>query len=97
MVLASIIHNFNFDIDNNTATKKFLALYNRTTLSRVRMAKFLQDNFSNELILSCNAKLETFYHYKMHMHPDKDDLVNWIKNTPENINLPLYSRLLFIT
>ena len=97
MILASIIHNFNFDIDNNTATKKFLALYNRTTLSRVRMAKFLQDNFSNELILSCNARLETFYHYKMHMQPDKDDLVNWIKNNAGSIQDVNYHSILETT
>ncbi len=80
MALSSMIHKFDSIIDNENATKKFLALYNRTSLSRMRMAKFLQDNFGNDLILSCNSTLHSFYQCNMYSKPsDGKDLENWIK------------------
>jgi hypothetical protein len=81
MAMSSMIRDFNFSIDNENATKKFLALYNRISASRVRMAKFLQDNFSNDLILSCNSTLDAFYQYNTYMNlPDEKDLENWIRH-----------------
>jgi hypothetical protein len=81
MALSSMIHEFRYSIDNENATKKFLALYNRTSMSRMRMAKFLQDNFSNDLILSCNSTLHSFYENNMYLQPsDGKDLENWIKH-----------------
>lgn len=81
MALSSMIHKFDHNIDNENATKKFLALYNRTSLSRMRMAIFLQDNFCNDLILSCNSTLHSFYENDMYLQPsDGKDLEHWIKH-----------------
>jgi hypothetical protein len=80
MALSSMIHRFSCTINNENASKKFLALYNRTTLSRMRMTKFLQDNFNNDLILSCNSTLDSFYQCNMYLKPlDGKELEDWLR------------------
>ena len=77
MALASMLSYLDLQIDNTKFNKKFLALFSRFTIDRLRMTKFLTDNCIDSSIMPYNINLEDIHINTVQKYPDGDDLYGW--------------------